>query len=111
MSGMRIKVTGMDEFSRKLETLQRRAANVSGQVPFDELFPPEFMRRYTSFKSIEDMLAGFETPIESAEDFKKIPDADWNAFVKERTKFKSWEDMQTKAGEEFIERRLNLENL
>jgi hypothetical protein len=53
---MGIKITGLDEFQRKLDTLQRRAENVSGPVPFDELFPPEFVRRYTDFKSIAEML-------------------------------------------------------
>jgi len=75
---MGIKITGLDEFRRKLETLQRRAQNVSGPVPFDELFPPEFMRRYTDFKSIEEMLGSFTTPIESVDDLKQIPDAEWD---------------------------------
>jgi hypothetical protein len=66
-------------------------------VPFDELFPPEFMRRYTDFKSIEEMLGACGTRIESAEDSKRIPDAEWNKFVSERTKFKTWDDMQAKA--------------
>jgi hypothetical protein len=108
---MGMKITGLDEFRRKLEKLQRRAQNISGPVPFDELFPPEFMRRYTDFKSIEDMFSGFGTPIETAEEFKRIPDAEWNTFVTQRTKFKTWEAMQAKAGEEYIERRLNFENL
>jgi len=50
-----------------LNTLQRQAENVNRPVPFDELFPPEFMRRYTNFKSIEEMLGAYGTPIESAE--------------------------------------------
>jgi hypothetical protein len=108
---MGIKITGLDEFRRKLENLQRRVENVNGPVPFDELFPPEFMRRYTNFKSIEEMLGAYGKPIESAEDFKQIPDAEWDTYVSERTKFTTWEDMQKKAGQEFIERRLNIENL
>lgn len=108
---IKFKMTGLDEMRKKLENLQRRAQNLNGPVPFDDLFPPEFMRRYTDFKSIEEMLGGFGTPIETTEDFERIPDADWNVFVKEKTRFKSWEDMQSKAGQEYAERRLNLENL
>ena len=37
-------------------------------VPFKDLFPPEFMRRCTHFKSIEEMLGAFGTPITCTED-------------------------------------------
>ena len=46
---MAIKITGLDEFRRKLERLSRNVENVSGTVAFDDLFPLEFMRRYTDF--------------------------------------------------------------
>ncbi len=38
-----IKITGLDEMVRKLDTLQRRAQSISGPVHFDDLFPPEFV--------------------------------------------------------------------
>jgi hypothetical protein len=106
-----IRITGLDEMRRKLQTLQRRLQSLNGPVPFEDLFPPEFMRRYTDFKAIEEMLGGFGTPIESTEDFERIPDADWDVYVKQKTRFKAWEEMQSKAGEEYLERRLNLESL
>lgn len=46
---MGIRITGLDEFRRKLERLSRNAQNVSGPVAFDDLFPPEFMRRVYRF--------------------------------------------------------------
>jgi hypothetical protein len=106
-----IKITGLGEMQRKLERLQRRAQNLSGPVPFEELFPPEFMRRYTQFKSIDEMFGAFGTPIESTEDVERIPDAEWDVYVTARTRFKSWKEMQSKAGEEYAERRLGIDNL
>jgi hypothetical protein len=108
---IKFKVTGLDEVRAKLDTLQRRAQNASGPVPFEDLFPPEFMRRYTSFKSIEDMLGGFDPPILSAEDFQRVPDPEWDAYVVKGTRFKSWHDMQARAGQEYVSRRLNIDNL
>ena len=108
---IKFKMTGLDEMLKKLETLQRRAQNLDGPVPFEDLFPPEFMRRYTDFKSIEEMLGGFSTPITSSEDFERISDTDWNVYVTDKTRFKSWDEMQSKAGQEYAERRLNIENL
>jgi hypothetical protein len=108
---MGIKITGLDEFRRKLERLSRNAQNVNGPVAFDDFFPPEFMRRYTDFSSIQVMADASGFKIESQEDFEAIPDADWDAFVRSRTRFPTWQDMQAKAGEEYVVRRLNIENL
>lgn len=108
---MGIKITGLDEFRRKLERLSRNAHNVNGPVAFDDLFPQEFMRRYTDFPTIQAMADASGFKIESQEDFQAIPDADWDAFVRSRTRFQTWQDMQAKAGEEYVVRRLNIENL
>jgi hypothetical protein len=69
------------------------------------------MRRYTDFKSVEDMLGGFGTPITSTEEFLRVPEGKWDAYVKAKTRFKSWDEMQTRAGQEYGERRLNMESL
>jgi hypothetical protein len=108
---MDLKITGLDELQRKLATLQRRIENASGPVPFEDLFPPEFMRRYTDFKSIEEMLEASGHSVDSTEDFEAIPAAEWDAVVKARTRFATWKEMQQKAGEEYIGGRLNMDDL
>ena len=108
---MGVKLQGFDDLRRKLENLKRRAQSLNGSVPFEDLFPPEFMRRYTDFKTIEEMLCAFGTPITSSEDFASIPDQEWDAYVKRSTKFSGWEAMQKQAGEDYVERRLSLDNL
>jgi hypothetical protein len=108
---MGIKIEGLDEIRQKLEALQRRAQNLSGPVAFEDLFPPEFMRRYTDFTSIDDLVAASGHNVQSTEDFEAIPQAEWDALIQAKTRFKSWEALQAKAGEEYVERRLNLENL
>ena len=108
---MGIKITGLDEFRRKLDRLSRNAQNVSGPVAFDDLFPPEFMRRYTDFTAMQAMADASGFKIDSQDDFEAIPDAGWDAFVRCHTRFSTWRDMQAKAGEEFVVRRLNVENL
>jgi len=59
------KLKGLDELRRKLEQLSRNAQNLEGPVAFDELFPPEFMRRYTDFPTIEAMIATSGFTLES----------------------------------------------
>jgi len=108
---MGIRITGLDEFQRKLERLSRNAQNVSGPVTLDDLFPPEFMHRYTDFPTIQAMADASGFKVESQQDLEAIPDADWDAFVRSHTRFQTWQDMQAKGGEEYVVRRLNVENL
>jgi hypothetical protein len=108
---MAIKISGLNEFRQKLDRLSRNAQNINGPVAFDDLFPPEFMRRHTDFTTIQTMaeVSGFK--IESQEDFEAIPEAEWDAFVRERTRFATWQEMMAEAGREYVIRRLNIENL
>lgn len=105
---MKFKLEGFDELSRNLQDLQRRAENLTGPVKFDDLFPPEFMRRYTSLKSIDELLAASGRTINSTEDFEAIPGDDWDRVVSTNTQFVSWEEMKARAGQEFATRRLGL---
>ena len=106
---MGFKLHGFDDLKRKLDTLRRRANNLSGPVAFEDLFPPEFMRRYTDFKSIDEMFSAFA--IESQADFEKLSIAELDKLAQSKTRFSNWEAMKAKAGEEYMERRLDIENL
>jgi hypothetical protein len=102
------KIEGLDELRRNLSKLQRRAENLSGPVKFDDLFPPEFMRRYTDVKSIDQLLAATGRTINTTEDFEAIPSDEWDRIVKTRTRFSDWDDMKARAGEEYAKLRLGL---
>jgi hypothetical protein len=99
-----IKLDGLDDIHR----LQRKIEELEGthQIPFDELYPPNFMIAFTDFASIDEMFAasGFKT--ETEEDFAAIPDDAWDEFIARRTRFASWQAMQEEAGQEWAERRL-----
>ena len=77
-----LKVTGLDEFQRKLNDMARQAESLSGNhsVPVPDLLTPDFLRRCSRFQSAEEMfeVSGFN--VESAEDFAAIPDAEWDEF-------------------------------
>ena len=91
-----------------LRKLQRRAEEVDGthQVPLSELLTPTFMRGHSPFDSFEAMLRASPFSVESAEDFKAIPDADWDVFVRQNTRFSSWHEMLSVAGAEWMKERL-----
>jgi hypothetical protein len=98
----------LDDFMRKIRQIQRRAEQLDGEhsIPFTELFNDEFMLRNTDFPSIDALFeaSGFE--ISGAEDFAAIPDAEWDAFVVNTTRFTSWEEMKSAAAQEWVVRRM-----
>ena len=46
--------------------------------------------------------------IESQEDFDKIPDDEWDTFIKNNTRFPNWGEMVGTASSEFAARKLGL---
>ena len=99
-----------DDVLRKLHELQRRAQRIDGQhqISFDELFPDEFMLRNTEFPSVDEFISASGFTVESADDFAAIPDDPWDDYVRQRTRFASWAEMQQAAAEEWITRQLKL---
>ncbi len=95
----------------KLRELQRRAGQLDGEhsVSFAELFDDEFMLRHTDFPSIDAMLKASGFKVDTAEDFEAIPDDPWDAFIRERTRFTSWDEMKNAAGQEWATRQMGLE--
>lgn len=109
--GIKFRMDGFEEMRRKLETLQRRVSNLAGPAAFEDLFPPEFMRRHTDCKTINDMFDGSGLAIESQEDFDRLSETDLDKLVQAKTRFKTWNAMKAQAFEEYAERRLGLDNL
>lgn len=99
--GFEFNEDAFDEIERKLKALE-------GEVPLEEIFPPRFMRRYTDFGSIGEMLEESPFTIETQEDFDQLPVTDLDEFVAERTRFPSWGEMKAKAGEQYAANQLGL---
>lgn len=67
--------------------------NLKGSMDFTDLFPGEFMKQYTKFESIQELLSSGGFFINSEEDYEAIPDQDIDAYIQKTTKFGSWREM------------------
>lgn len=108
---MSVHIEGFDELQDKVDELQERTRNLDGknEIPMGELFRPDFMRSYTEFESIEEFFDESPWELNSQEDFKEIPEDEFDKYVDEHTGFNSWEVMLKTAGREWVARQLSLE--
>lgn len=102
------KITGLDKLEKQLKQMEKGAKELSKtkHVSFGELFPASFMRKYTSFSSMDELLdvGGFK--VESQEDFEAIPDAEFDKHIAASTRFNSWEDMLGEATSQYAAKKL-----
>jgi hypothetical protein len=103
---MKIEIKGLDQLTRKLEDLQRRAENLSGNVPTRGILTPAFLRKHSRFSSIEEMFEASGFKVETQDDFKNIPDQPWDEFIAKETTFPNWKEMLSAAGGEYAKRKL-----
>jgi hypothetical protein len=95
---------------KPLEDLARRARQLDGQhnVPIAELLTPQFLSSCCRFQSIEEMFEASGFKINSAEDFKSIPDREWDTFIAANTSFADWQTLLSGAVKAWTARRLGL---
>jgi hypothetical protein len=107
---VKITLSGFDDFEKSIEKFQEDVKELEGQhnIPFDELFPASFMSNYTDSLSIEELIQKGNFDISSQEDFDRIPDDKKNSLIAMHTSFLTWNQMFTKASEEWLVRRLDI---
>ena len=93
--------SGFRRVKRNLESLSRTQS-----VSFSNLFTPDFMRRRTRFHCFDALLEASGFKAETAEDFRAIPDAEWDRFIAASTSFGNWQEMQKAAAVEWARRQL-----
>lgn len=103
-----MKMNGFDKLSKELSRLEKNAENLSKKesVTFSELFNRKFLSKHSSFTSFDDLAEKSPFTINNEEDFKAIPDDEWEKFITESTDFSSWDDMQSEAHTAWIEHNL-----
>ena len=104
---IKFELKGLEELSKNLDKITKELESFKDQrVTFNQLFQPAFMAKYTQFRTINEMVEKSPFKVESEEDFKNIPDKEWDNYVKEKTSFQSWDEMMSKAGQEYLGKKV-----
>jgi len=95
---------------KPLKDLERRARELDGHsnVSIPELLTPEFMTGCSRFTSAQELFDSSGFKIDSPDDFKAIPDVEWNAFISSNTSYANWEEMLSAVIGERLKRQLGL---
>lgn len=91
-----------------LNKLIKNAEEMDGkqQVKLVDLMTPEFITGCSNFNDLESLFSQSTFKIENIEDFKAIPEHEWEDFINKHTSFRSWEEMQKNALEAYVKRQL-----
>ena len=102
MSG--IKIDGLDDLQRELNRMQKNARELNGkhEIPFNQLFDRAFMRRYTRFASLDELLEAGGFHARTNDEFEAIPEKELDAYISKCTNFKSWEAMLQEATDQYV---------
>lgn len=107
-----MQIKGLDEFSKSLKKISDNAKRLEDagtqSVSLSELMGPEFISARTRFPDVETLFAESGFKIDTPEDFKAIPEEDWDRFIKAETTFSSWKEMLTTAGALWTKKQLGL---
>lgn len=105
---IKMKTTGFDKLEKQLKQMQKGAKELekTKSISFGELFTSSFMRKNTSFSSIDELLQSGGFHVESQEDFEAIPDTELDKYIATVTNFKDWEDMLSEAASQYALKKL-----
>ncbi|MGG3652603.1 hypothetical protein ABES36_14360 [Bacillus pseudomycoides] len=105
---MGFKIKGLKEFQKQLNNMEKAAKELQGtnNVPFSVLFNNEFMTKYTNYSTFDELLNNSGFKVETEEDFKNIPDLEWDQYIKQVTVFENWDNMLSKAGKIYATKKL-----
>jgi hypothetical protein len=102
------KITGLDEFTRRLDDLANKAKALDGRhsVPVAELLTPAFVSAHTRFADVDQMFAASGFKIGTNADFSAVPDDKWDEFIRSISSFRDWQEMRAEAGNVWAAKQL-----
>lgn len=105
-----LEIKGLEELTKELKGIAERVGALAGEhdIPITEILTPQFMSTHTHFKNAQELFVASGFKIESPQDFKAIPEAAWDAFVRSVSAFNDWDEMLHAAVADWTRLKLRL---
>jgi hypothetical protein len=91
------KIKGLDELSKRLTKLSQVS-----EIPLTTILSPQFISSCSRFKNAQELFDANGFPVNTAEDLKAIPDAEWDAYIRKNTNYPDWASLYKSAGDEWV---------
>ena len=98
---MEIDKNNKDNFEKVIRKINKLSGD--SEIRFKDIFTKEFMIKYTTFNSINQMFRESDFQILRGEDFNNISENELDGYVSETTDFSDWDEMIEKAITEWVE--------
>jgi len=98
-----INESDLKKLAENLEKADKEEKAMS-MVSFKDLFTPAFMSSYTDFANFSELLVVGKFNVNSLEEFMALLDKEFDVFINEKTKFQNWEEMQSTAVADYLEK-------
>lgn len=95
--------TNNSDLDHLVENLEKKNEQLK-MVSFNDLFTSSFLTSYTEFSNFKELLDAGNFKVNSLEEFQTILNNEFDEFINKTTKFKTWEEMQKTAIDEFFKR-------
>lgn len=98
---MNFKNKGLDDLRKRVKALSQ-----VNQISLADALTPAFVSSCSRFANAQELFDASGFQINSVEDFKAIPDAEWDRYISTNTSFPDWASMQKKAVGEWAAAKL-----
>ena len=98
---VKINMKGLNKLKKNLEDLHGQH-----KVGLSETLTSEFLTECSGFSDLNQLFNASGFKIESPEDFKAIPDNEWEEFIVSNTRFESWQAMQEAALDKYMKSKI-----
>lgn len=106
---LEFEIDGFEDLQNQLESVAEAAEELENtdEISLNELFTDYFMKEYTDFSTLDEMLEAFGYDGLTQQEFDGIPDEEIDPKVSNSTSFNSWQEMSEKALDLYVSRKLD----
>ena len=93
---------------KSLRDLKQNLRRMEGHhdVPMSDLLTDQFIQAHTQLSSLTALLEKSGFVINSIDDFKAIPDKEWDDYISSVSDFQNWQDMLREATRQYVIRQI-----
>lgn len=93
---------------KNLHNLKQNLRRMEGHhdVPMSDLLTDQFIQAHTQLSSSNALFEKSGFVISSIDDFKAIPDKEWDDYISSVSDFQNWQDMLREATRQYVIRQI-----